>query len=99
MFRSNTLRAAMALAFCVPAAGIAQAQVADPAKTFSREPEFVSPQLRESTIHPDTRRLVQLTLEDAGVTRSLMDMLLAKKRAADRRNWLETKGDLASLEV
>jgi topoisomerase-4 subunit B len=32
-------------------------------------------------------------------TRSLMDMLLAKKRAPDRRNWLETKGDLASLEV
>jgi len=56
-------------------------------------------QLRESTIHPDTRRLVQLTLEDGGVTRALMDMLLAKKRAADRRNWLETKGDLASLEV
>jgi topoisomerase-4 subunit B len=56
-------------------------------------------QLRESTIHPDTRRLVQLTLEDAAQTRSLMDMLLAKKRAPDRRNWLETKGDLASLEV
>jgi topoisomerase-4 subunit B len=56
-------------------------------------------QLRESTIHPDTRRLVQLTLEDAVQTRSLMDMLLAKKRAPDRRNWLETKGDLASLEV
>jgi len=56
-------------------------------------------QLRESTIHPDTRRLVQLTLEDAVATKSLMDMLLAKKRAPDRRNWLETKGDLASLEV
>jgi topoisomerase-4 subunit B len=55
--------------------------------------------LRESTIHPDTRRLVQLTLEDPPATRSLMDMLLAKKRAGDRRNWLETKGDLASLEV
>src|SRR6187549_83797 len=56
-------------------------------------------QLRESTIHPDTRRLVQLTLDDPGATRALMDMLLAKKRAPDRRNWLETKGDLASLEV
>jgi topoisomerase-4 subunit B len=56
-------------------------------------------QLRESTIHPDTRRLVQLTLDDAERTRSLMDMLLARKRAPDRRNWLETKGDLASLEV
>jgi topoisomerase-4 subunit B len=56
-------------------------------------------QLRESTIHPDTRRLVQLTVDDAGETRSLMDMLLAKKRAGDRKAWLEAKGDLATLEV
>lgn len=56
-------------------------------------------QLRESTIHPDTRRLVQLTNEDDAGTRSLMDMLLAKKRAGDRRQWLELKGDLATLEV
>jgi topoisomerase-4 subunit B len=56
-------------------------------------------QLRESTIHPDTRRLVQLTIEDGSDTHSLMDMLLAKKRAGDRRAWLEEKGDLATLEV
>ncbi len=56
-------------------------------------------QLRESAIHPDTRRLVQLTVDDGEQTRSLMDMLLAKKRAPDRKAWLETKGDLASLEV
>ncbi len=56
-------------------------------------------QLRESTIHPDTRRLVQLTVDDDEKTRSLMDMLLAKKRAADRKSWLEQKGDLATLEV
>ncbi|HEX7325178.1 MAG TPA: DNA topoisomerase IV subunit B [Rhodanobacteraceae bacterium] len=56
-------------------------------------------QLRESTIHPDTRRLVQLTIDDASATSKLMDMLLAKKRAADRRQWLEEKGDLASLEA
>lgn len=56
-------------------------------------------QLRESTIHPDTRRLVQLTNEDDAGTRSLMDMLLAKKRSADRKAWLEQKGDLATLEV
>ena len=56
-------------------------------------------QLRESTIHPDTRRLVQLTVDDAELTRGLMDMLLAKKRAGDRKAWLEAKGDLASLEV
>jgi topoisomerase-4 subunit B len=56
-------------------------------------------QLRESTIHPDTRRLVQLTVASDDGTAKLMDMLLAKKRAADRKEWLETKGDLASLEV
>ena len=56
-------------------------------------------QLRESTIHPDTRRLVQLTVEDSAETSALMDMLLSKKRAGDRKSWLETKGDLASLEV
>lgn len=56
-------------------------------------------QLRESTIHPDTRRLVQLTVEDGDTTTALMDMLLSKKRAGDRKSWLETKGDLASLEV
>ena len=56
-------------------------------------------QLRESTVHPDTRRLVQLTIEDDIGTRSLMDMLLSKKRAGDRKKWLEEKGDLATLEV
>lgn len=56
-------------------------------------------QLRESTIHPDTRRLVQLTDDDGARTRALMDMLLAKKRASDRKAWLEQKGDLATLEV
>ena len=56
-------------------------------------------QLRESTIHPDTRRLVQLTIDDDVETSSLMDMLLAKKRAGDRKAWLEEKGDLATLEV
>jgi topoisomerase-4 subunit B len=56
-------------------------------------------QLRESTIHPDTRRLVQLTVDADDGTSKLMDMLLSKKRAADRKEWLETKGDLAQLEV
>jgi topoisomerase-4 subunit B len=56
-------------------------------------------QLRESTIHPDTRRLVQLTVEQDDGTQGLLDMLLAKKRAADRKSWLETKGDLAAIEV
>jgi len=60
-------------------------------------------QLRESTIYPDTRRLVQLTVGDPAEgddgTHKIMDMLLSKKRAPDRKEWLETKGDLASLEV
>ncbi|TXH71355.1 MAG: DNA topoisomerase IV subunit B [Thiothrix sp.] len=54
-------------------------------------------QLRETTISPDTRRLVQLTIEDSAATEATMDMLLAKKRAADRKAWLEDKGNLASV--
>ena len=54
-------------------------------------------QLRETTMAPDTRRLVQLTMAAADNADQLMDMLLAKKRAADRREWLETKGNLASV--
>ncbi len=56
-------------------------------------------QLRESTINPDTRRLVQLTISSDDGTGKLMDMLLSKKRASDRKAWLEEKGDLASLEI
>ena len=52
-------------------------------------------QLRETTMDPDTRRLVQLTIQPGDDTNSIMDMLLAKKRASDRRAWLETKGNLA----
>ena len=54
-------------------------------------------QLRETTINPDTRRLVQLTLDAADGTHQSMDMLLAKKRVADRRAWLEKHGDLADI--
>lgn len=54
-------------------------------------------QLRETTIFPDTRRLVQLTLEDEAKSEPLFDMLLGKKRAADRKSWLEQNGDLASI--
>jgi topoisomerase-4 subunit B len=53
-------------------------------------------QLRESTIDPDTRRLVQLTIDSDIKTSQMMDMLLGKKRASDRKIWLEDKGDLAS---
>lgn len=54
-------------------------------------------QLRESTINPDTRRLLQLTVDDEAKTIKLMNMLLAKKQAADRRHWLQLKGDQAEL--
>jgi topoisomerase-4 subunit B len=56
-------------------------------------------QLRETTMDPRTRRLVQLTVDAADETDRLMDMLLAKKRAADRREWLEQKGNLAQVTV
>ncbi len=54
-------------------------------------------QLRETTMDPDTRRLVQLALGGIKKTEETMDMLLAKKRAPDRRSWLEKKGDQAEL--
>jgi topoisomerase IV subunit B len=56
-------------------------------------------QLRETTIDPRTRRLVQLTIDAKDNTDQLMDMLLAKKRASDRRDWLEEKGNLADVQV
>ena len=56
-------------------------------------------QLRETTLDPNTRRLVQLTIDDVQQTLDIMDMLLAKKRSEDRRNWLQSKGDLADLEA
>ena len=59
--------------------------------------EMNPPQLRETTMDPNTRRLVQLTLDDFAVTSEIMDMLLAKKRASDRKNWLEAKGNLAEV--
>ena len=54
-------------------------------------------QLRESTVDPDTRRLVQLTVESHSATTRMMDMLLGKKRASDRKAWLEDKGNLATI--
>lgn len=54
-------------------------------------------QLRETTMDPNTRRLVQLTVDEAEATEELMDMLLAKKRSGDRREWLESKGNLVDL--
>lgn len=61
--------------------------------------EMNPPQLRETTMDPNTRRLVQLTLEEGDGAGEVLDMLLARRRAGDRRAWLETKGDLAEIEV
>jgi topoisomerase-4 subunit B len=59
--------------------------------------EMSPAQLRETSIAPDTRRLVQLTLESNDQTDDLIDMLLAKRRAPDRKAWLEAKGNLAEV--
>lgn len=54
-------------------------------------------QLRETTMDPNTRRLVQLTVTHHDKTDNMLDMLLAKKRVPDRKNWLESKGNLAEV--
>lgn len=54
-------------------------------------------QLRETTMQPDTRRLIQLTLSNTLQVSETMDMLLSKKRASDRKSWLESKGNLANV--
>jgi topoisomerase-4 subunit B len=54
-------------------------------------------QLRETTMASETRRLVLLTNEQTEKTSKVMDMLLAKKRSKDRRDWLESKGNLAKV--
>ena len=54
-------------------------------------------QLRETSMDPDTRRLVQLTMDNPEETRAVMDLLLAKKRSQDRKAWLEEKGNLAII--
>ena len=54
-------------------------------------------QLRESSIAPDTRRLAQLTIEPGDKTFEIMNMMLSKKQAAERKSWLQQKGDLAEV--
>jgi topoisomerase-4 subunit B len=54
-------------------------------------------QLRETTMDPDTRRLVQFTIETGVDANQILDMLLSKKRASDRKVWLEEKGNLAAV--
>ena len=56
-------------------------------------------QLRETTMDPDTRRLVQLTITLHDKTDEMVDMLLAKKRVPDRKTWLENNGNLSEVSV
>lgn len=55
-------------------------------------------QLRETTMDPNTRRLIQLTIDDWSPTEEMLDMLLAKKRSSDRKQWLESKGNKAQID-
>jgi topoisomerase-4 subunit B len=55
-------------------------------------------QLRETTMDPNTRRLLQLTIAAGDKTDKTLDMLLGKKRASDRKTWLENKGNLAEVQ-
>ncbi|MEE8464549.1 MAG: DNA topoisomerase IV subunit B, partial [Gammaproteobacteria bacterium] len=59
--------------------------------------EMSPSQLRVTTMSPDTRRMIRLTISAHDQTEKLMDMLLSKKRAHDRKEWLQKKGDLASV--
>ena len=61
--------------------------------------EMNPPQLRETTMAKETRRLVKLTLDSGKSADNMLDMLLSKKRASDRKTWLESKGDLLTIEV
>jgi len=54
-------------------------------------------QLRETAMNEETRRLVQLNMESGSKVTETLDMLLSKKRAADRKSWLEEKGDQAEI--
>ena len=54
-------------------------------------------QLRETAMNEETRRLVQLNMGSGSKVKETLDMLLSKKRAADRKSWLEEKGDQAEI--
>jgi len=54
-------------------------------------------QLRETAMHPDTRRLVRLTIDAKDGPDKIFDMLLSKKRSGDRKKWLQKKGDMADI--
>jgi topoisomerase-4 subunit B len=55
-------------------------------------------QLRETTMDPNTRRLVQLTVDEHSETMEVRDMLLSKKRSPDRKIWLQEKGNMVEFD-
>ena len=59
--------------------------------------EMNASQLRETTMLPGARRLVQLTVKSGDKSAQIVDMLLSKKRSQDRKEWLEDKGNLANV--
>ena len=59
--------------------------------------EMNASQLRETTMLPGARRLVQLTIQNGDKSSQMVDMLLSKKRSQDRKEWLEDKGNLANV--
>ena len=59
--------------------------------------EMNPPQLRETVMDPDTRQLVQLSISPTDNANSMMDLLLSKKNAPARKEWLERKGALAKI--
>ncbi len=59
--------------------------------------EMNPPQLRETVMDPNTRRLIQLEIKAGDNTHRIMDMMLAKKRAGDRKDWLEKNGNKAEV--
>ncbi|PCS23762.1 DNA topoisomerase IV subunit B [Candidatus Enterovibrio escicola] len=76
---------------------LSQKRVKTDVQRFKGLGEMNPLQLRETTMDPNTRRLVQLTIDDNHATDCMMNMLLGKKRAEDRRYWLQEKGDMAEL--
>ena len=56
-------------------------------------------QLRETVMDPATRKLVQLTIDSKDNVNAMMDLLLSKKRAGDRKTWLEKKGKIARVDI
>ena len=52
-------------------------------------------QLRETVMDPNSRKLVQLTINPNDNVNAMMDLLLSKNRSSDRKDWLEKKGKIA----